>query len=88
MLPPDYIEEPSQLLDAAPPIAGDEIHEMLERKLDTLVEALSALLDTAANKNAGAYLGRLPLEISFRLFGWRRLTGHWPVREPAQVARC
>nr|NIV35305.1 hypothetical protein [Anaerolineae bacterium] len=45
LLPPDYIEELSKLLDSAPPVAADEIREVIERELGAPVEALFASFD-------------------------------------------
>jgi ubiquinone biosynthesis protein len=40
LLPPAYIEELVKLLDAAPPVAFDEIREVVERELDAPLEGL------------------------------------------------
>ena len=40
LLPPAYIEELVKLLDAAPPVAFDEIREVVERELDAPLEQL------------------------------------------------
>ena len=40
LIPPAYIEELVKLLDAAPPVAFDEIREVVERELDTHLEQL------------------------------------------------
>jgi len=45
LLPPEYIEELSKLLDSAPPVAGEEIREAIERELGEPVEMLFASFD-------------------------------------------
>jgi ubiquinone biosynthesis protein len=45
LLSPDYIEELSKLLDSAPPVAADEIREVIESELGAPVEALFASFD-------------------------------------------
>ena len=45
LLPPDYIEELSKLLDSAPPVAADEIRGVVERELGAPVDALFAWFD-------------------------------------------
>ena len=40
LIPPAYIEELVKLLDAAPPVAFDEIREVVERELDAHLEQL------------------------------------------------
>ena len=45
LLPPEYIEELSKLLDSAPPVAGEEIREAIERELGEPVETLFASFD-------------------------------------------
>ena len=45
LLPPAYIEELSKLLDDAPPVAADEIREVIEQELDAPVEELFAEFD-------------------------------------------
>jgi ubiquinone biosynthesis protein len=45
LLPPDYIEELSKLLDAAPPVPADEIREVIEEELGVPVEELFATFD-------------------------------------------
>lgn len=47
LLPPDYIEEFSKLLDSAPPVAADKIREVIESELGAPVEALFASFDDA-----------------------------------------
>lgn len=42
LLPPDYIDELSKLLDAAPPVSAEEIREMIEEELGDTVEELFA----------------------------------------------
>ncbi len=45
LLPPEYIEELSKLLDTAPPVPSTEIHEMIEDELGAAVEQLFATFD-------------------------------------------
>jgi ubiquinone biosynthesis protein len=45
LLPPDYIEELSKLLDSAPPVATEDIHDVIEAELGTPVEELFATFD-------------------------------------------
>jgi ubiquinone biosynthesis protein len=45
LLPPDYIEELSKLLDSAPPVAADEIRGVVESELGAPVETLFASFD-------------------------------------------
>jgi ubiquinone biosynthesis protein len=45
LLPPDFIEELSKLLDSAPPVAADEIRDLIESELGAPVEALFASFD-------------------------------------------
>jgi ubiquinone biosynthesis protein len=45
LLPPDFIEELSKLLDTAPPIPGDEVREVIERELGVAVEELFATFE-------------------------------------------
>ncbi len=47
LLPPDYIEEFSKLLDSAPPVAADEIRSVIESELGAAVEELFASFDDA-----------------------------------------
>jgi len=45
LLPPEYIEEFSKLLDSAPPVASAEIRSMIESELGAPVESLFASFD-------------------------------------------
>ncbi len=47
LLPPDYIEEFSKLLDSAPPVAADEIRSVIESELGAPVDELFASFDDA-----------------------------------------
>ena len=45
LLPPEYIEELSKLLDSAPPVPVSEIRELIEEELGSPVEDLFATFD-------------------------------------------
>jgi ubiquinone biosynthesis protein len=45
LLPAEYIEELSKLLDAAPPVASDEIRVAVEEEMDATVDELFATFD-------------------------------------------
>ncbi len=47
LLPPEYIEEFSKLLDSAPPVAADEIRSVIEIELGAPVDELFASFDDA-----------------------------------------